>query len=161
LFQYLVIEPTVGGGVLAVELVVGAHRSPCLAFLDRRFKRGQVDFAQRAFAHVGVYRHAFGLLVVGRVMLDGGGDALALDALDDVHAQPRRQVGIFAQVFEVTAVLRHALDVDAGAEHDVHAARAGIAADGGAKVARQRGVPAGRQRHSGGIGRGFAVVTHT
>ena len=68
------------------------------------------------------------LLVVEGVVLDGGDDALGLDALDIGNHHGRVQEGIFREILEVAAAIGRAGDVDAGAEQEVDAAGAGILA---------------------------------
>jgi hypothetical protein len=76
------------------------------------------------------------LLVVQRVVLDGGDDALGLNALDIRNHDGGVQEGILGEIFEVAAGQRRAGDVDAGAEQEMDAAGAGIAAQALAQLAR-------------------------
>ena len=68
-----------------------------------------------------------------------------LHALDVADGHAPGQERVLAEVLEVAAVHGRGVDVDARAEHEVNAARAGIAADGGADALGQRRIPGGRQ----------------
>ena len=94
-------------------------------------------------------------------MLDRGDHALALDALDITHRDTRSQAGIFAKVFEVPPVHRHAVDVHARAEQEVHALRPRIAAQAGADLVRHLRIPGRRQGDAGRIGCGRAEISHS
>ena len=61
-----------------VHQVVGGHDRPGLGFFDRNFKRGQIELMQRALIQVRAGLHALELLVVGRVVLQRGANALTL-----------------------------------------------------------------------------------
>ena len=78
--QFFVLQVIVLAAELAVDLRIGGHDGGNMALFHGRHKRGQVDFAQGAFADDFVDGEAVGFLVVGGVMLDVGDFALALDA---------------------------------------------------------------------------------
>lgn len=99
-------ELAVLGGVGAVDLVVGAHDGPGLGFADRGFEGGEVDLAQGALVDAGIDAHAVGLLVVRREVLEGGADALGLDAVDEGGGEFSGQEGVFGEVFEVASAQR-------------------------------------------------------
>ncbi len=104
----------------AVDLVIGAHHRPGLRLLDGLLEGGQVDFAERAFVHLGADAEALKFLVVGGVMLERGAHAFRLHAPDEVDRQLAGQVGILGEVFEVAPPQRRALHVDARTQHDIH-----------------------------------------
>jgi hypothetical protein len=86
------------------------------------------------------------LLAVERVVLDGGDDALGLDALMNGTTRIGIQKGIFREVLEVAAGDGRAGNVDAGAEQEIDAARAGILAEALADLrANSSGIPGGGQ----------------
>ena len=59
---------------------------------------------KNTFAHVLLDADALRFLVVGDVLLDGGHDAGALDAVDVGSRDARVELGIFAKAFEGSAV---------------------------------------------------------
>ena len=129
LFEDVDVEDFVLGGVLAVDEVVAVHDGADVALLDGGFEGGKVELVEGALVDDGVDVVAIVLGVVGVEVLDGGADALALDAVDvgDVHVGG--EVRVFAEVLEVAAVHGRAVDVDAGAEEEVDAAGARVFAE--------------------------------
>ena len=150
-FEHLEIEELVLRGVDAVDQVVGVHHRVHVGLGDGGLKGGQIDFAHGALVDIDVDVVPVVLLIVERVVLDGGDDALRLHALDVGHDHARVQEGIFREVLEVAAGDGRAGDVDAGAEQEIDAAGAGIAAQALAELARKvpdpRWRPARRRRH--------------
>jgi len=92
--------------------------------------------------------------VVAEEVLDGGADAGPLHAGDVADGHGGGEEGVFAEVLEVAAVAGRAVDVDAGAEHEVDTARAGVAADAGADARGEITVPGGGEADAGGVGGG-------
>ena len=105
-------QPFVFGAVYAVDLVVGAHNGLGLGFFDRCFKGWQIDFPQRSLGHLRGYAHPGSLLVIGRVVLDGSADVMALHAVDIGCRHFACQIRVFAHVLEVSAAQRAPLDAD-------------------------------------------------
>ncbi len=147
-------QPGVLAGVHAVDAVVGRHDGRRLGLDDDALERRQVDLAQRPRVDVGADLHPVGLLVVGREVLHRRADALRLQPRDVRGAEDAAEQGVLGDVLEVAAAQRRPLDVDAGAEHHVHAEGARLAADGGADARGDLRVPAAadrdRRREAGG-----------
>ena len=125
-----------------------------MGLLDGGFEAGEVDLAEGALVDDGVGVVAEELGVVAEEVLDGGADALGLHAGDVAGGDGGGEEGIFAEVLEVAAVARGAVDVDAGAEHVVDAAGTGVAADGFACAGGELGVPGGGEADAYGVGGG-------
>ena len=75
-FEHFQVEEVVLRGVDAVDQVVGVHHRVNVGLGDGGLKGGQIDFAHGALVHVGAGVVAIELLIVERVVLDGGDDAL-------------------------------------------------------------------------------------
>mmetsp|Transcript_24754 Transcript_24754/g.74957 ORF Transcript_24754/g.74957 Transcript_24754/m.74957 type:complete len:559 (-) Transcript_24754:259-1935(-) len=146
--QQRVVQPVVLRALLAVEPVVGAHDCPRLRARDGRLKGGQIDLPQRALVDLRVDRHAVGLLVVGRKVLDRRAHPLTLHALDKTRRKLAREQRVLGKVLEVPAAERVALDVDARAEQHAHAQREALAPERLAHQHCQRRVPRGCERAS-------------
>ncbi len=99
------------------------------ALVTAASKAGQIDFAHGALVHVRAGIVAIELLIVERVVLDGGDDALGLHAFNERNHHCGVQVRILGQVLEVATGDRRARDVDAGTEEEVDVAGAGVAAE--------------------------------
>ena len=138
----------------AVEEVVGGHDGPDVGFLDGGFKGGEVDFVEGALVDVGVDAVALELLVVGGEVLEGGEDALALDAADVGVAEAGGEPGILAVPLKIAAPDGDAVDVDGGAEDHVAAVGAGFRTDGCALLLDEIGIPGGSHGDAGGEGGG-------
>ena len=145
LLEDVVEHPAVVAEVLVAVEVVGPHDAPGVALGDGCLEGRQVDFVEGSVVDYNVGRVAVHLVVVEREMLDAGGDAAALQALDVGHHHTRGQTGVLAHVFEVTAVERRAVDVDAGAENHVLASVAGLLAERAAVEPGHVGIPCRRQ----------------
>ncbi len=158
--ENLVIEEVVLGGVNAVDQVVGVHDRINVALDDGGLEGGQIDFAHGALVHVDAGVVAIELLVVEGVVLDGGDDALGLNALNERNDDGRVEVRVFGKVFKVAAADGRAGNVDAGAEEEIDVAGAGIFAEAFAEVARKIGIPGSGQRHAAGIGGGGSPGAH-
>ena len=127
--------------VRAVDLVVPAHEGGD-ARAHRRLERRVVDLPQRAVRRVARLRVAVRLLRVERKVLDDGGDALALHALDVRRRQRRAERAVLArQVLGVAAVARDAVHVDARPEDDVGALFLELAPERDAPPPREVAVP--------------------
>src|SRR5208283_5372419 len=155
------IEVRVFGEVKAVGQVVGIHDGADVRAFDGGFEDGQVDLAHGAFVDDGVHVVAVVLRIVSHEVLDGGGYAELLHALDIPYGDPPSQERILTEVFKVAAVHRRGINVDARAQHEVNATRAGIGADGCTDALRQRRVPGGRQCDAARHGGGRTVVART
>src|SRR5581483_1881675 len=143
--------------VISAQLVVRAHDAQHVRFLHGRLESRQINFAQRALIQLNVDRTAVKLLVVAGEVFYARGDAFALDALDVRYRHARREERVFAHVFEVPSVEWRALNVHAGAEHDVLSARPRFFADGLAIGEAQIRVPGGSQGDAHGQ-RGGEIV---
>ena len=133
-------------GVFAVDLVVGGHHRPGLAFLDGNLEVLEVDLAQGPLADAGVVLVAVGLLVVGSVVLDGGADVVFLDAADVGGSHLAGEERVFGEILEVSAAQRVAVDVHARGEEHVHAVFVDFIAHRGRHFFHEGGVPrAGEQ----------------
>jgi hypothetical protein len=109
---------------------------------DRRLEAGQVDLVQGTLVDQLVDGAAVGLLVVRRVVLHVGDDALGLDAAHVPDRGTRDEVGILAVRLEGPAVDRYPGDVDVRPLQQVPALRKGF-------PALHHAVPAGQLRIPG------------
>jgi hypothetical protein len=119
LFQDLVDQVLVLGTPLPAELIIGPHQRIHLANLHRGFKTGQVYLAQGTFAHFNADTVTLNLLVIGRIMLHTGRNALVLHTFDIANHHFRDQEGIFTQIFKITAVQWGADNINARAQYHV------------------------------------------
>ena len=71
-------EHLIVGAEFAIDGVVRAHNAARTALLHHRFKGRKIDFMERALGESGIPAHAKRLLVIGRKMLDAGGDSFLL-----------------------------------------------------------------------------------
>src|ERR1700675_1707156 len=94
-------------------------------------------------------------------MFRGGADSLALHALDVSHRELSRQIRILAQVFEIAAVHRRAIDVESRSEHEVHALRAGVSSNLSSHLRSERGIPRSRQGNASDHRGGRAAVANS
>src|SRR5207247_10064191 len=80
-------------------------------------------------------------------MLNGCAYALSLHPLDIADRDPRGEERVLAEVFEVAAIHRGAVDIHARTEHEVHAPGTSVAADLGADSLGQLRIPSGGKRN--------------
>src|SRR5215470_13407416 len=83
--------------------------------------------------------------IIAHEVLDRGADALALHSFDVCDCDSRGEVGIFAEVFEIPAVQRGAINVHAWAEEEIYALGSGIAPNLFANLAGEGCVPGSRE----------------
>ena len=133
-------------GIRAVDEVVGAHDRPRLRGSAHDLEASQVDLAHRALIHDGIRRHAAQLLGVDGEVLGAGGGPRRLDSFDESGRHAPGENRVFGEVLEVTPAQGRTLDVEAGAEQDVDAEASGLQPQRLAHVARELGVPGGRER---------------
>ena len=148
--QHLGQQPGIIAGMYIVDARIAAHDGFGLCGLDDRFKRGQVQLAHRAFVNLAVAVETLVLLIVGGKVLKARARAALLCALHPRRAHCARDKRVLGEILEITPTQWIALDVDAGAEHDVHAVGKSLLADGFALVLQQRGIPRCTARHGGG-----------
>jgi hypothetical protein len=100
------VQVTILRCVLAVDQVVRIHDRADVRLLHRSFKRGKIDFAQRAFIDkgIGIIPQIFG--IVGQEVLDSRGNALRLHSLDIPNRDRRCEERIFPKIFEIAAISR-------------------------------------------------------
>ena len=128
-------------GVFPVELVVGTHHRPGLPLLHCDLEILQIDLPEGAAAHQGIILGAVRLLVVHRVVLDGGTCPVGLDA---PHIGRRHLAGkerVLREVLEVPTVERIPVDVHTRSEQHVHAIFQDLIAQDGGRALHQVGVP--------------------
>lgn len=131
-----------------VHLVVRAHHGARSGGYGR-FEAAEFEFAQGLFGDPHVDGHAVLLLVVQGEVLDGGDEALALDAADLLGDQVRAEQRILGEGLVVASGVRGPDQVDHGRQEDVLAEGAALAADDLAVLAGERGVEGGGQQHGG------------
>ena len=164
----------------AIGAVIGAHDGFHVGFLHQRFESGQVGFPHVFFVGNGIkfVTDGFGAGMHGIVL--GAGSQLqvftvALQALDERHAQTTGEVGIFAVGFMAAAPAGITEDVDVGgpvgqALIDVPVAVGGVGIVLGAAfvgddlgnfvqrfIVEHGGHADGLREHGGGTGTGYAV----
>src|SRR5437016_11929852 len=93
-------------------------------------------------------------------MLNSGAYALALHPLDIADRDTRGEKRIFAEILEVAAIHRRAINVRAGPQHEVHAPGTSVAANLGADSLGEFRIPSGCKRDPAGHGWRGSVVTH-
>src|SRR5215471_13795913 len=102
-------------GVFATKLTVhagiGAHDRSRIPILYRNLKSRQVYFAQGALVDDLVDGLSVLFLVVGCVMLGFSNDLLILNTANLINGQLPGKIGIFTEIFEVTAILRDPGDI--------------------------------------------------
>ena len=100
------------------------------------------------------------LLVVGGEVLDGGAHVLGLNAVDEGGGHFAGEVGIFGEVFKVSAAQGAALDVHCGAKNHAQALVLAAVADGLTHAVDQILVKGGGGSAGGGHADGFNGVVH-
>ena len=146
-------------GVGTVDSVVGGHQASNTALFDGHFEGRQVDLPQGPLIQNGIVGHAAQFLGIGGVVLDAGGDAVALDTPDQCRRHFASQIGVFRKVFEIPAAKGTALDVDAGAQQDTDTLAGGFQAQVAAHFLQQFLVPGvGKARGGGVAGGGDGLV---
>jgi hypothetical protein len=158
LAQHVGEQPPVLRGVLAVDLVVGAHHQPRPGRGDDVLERREVDLPQGPLVGVRADPHPVGFLVVRGEVLHAAADLLRLQPVDHRRGEPAGQVRVFGEVLEVAPAQRVPLDVESRAEdrRDVLGPR--LRAEGGAYLPGQVRVPGAAQRRGGReAGGGLAV----
>ncbi len=135
-------------GVFPVEFVVGAHHRPGLPFLHGDLEILQVDLPEGPAAHQCVVLGPVRLLVVHRIMLDGGTGSVTLDT---PHIGSRHLAGedrILREILEVPSVERVAVDIHARSEQDVHAIFQHLIAQDGGRALHEVRIPGTGQERS-------------
>ena len=148
--QNLGQQPGIIAGMYIVDARIAAHDGFGLCGLDDRFKRGQVQLAHRAFVNLAVAVEALVLLIVGGKVLETCACTALLRTLHPCRAHGARNVGVLGEILEIAPAQRVALDVDAGAKHDVNTVGKSLLADGFALGLQQLGIPRCTARHGGG-----------
>ena len=105
----------------AVDLVVGAHKSPGIRFPDHYLKPLQAHFAERPGVHTTVGIEAVQFYVICRKMLGAYSHALALDTAYPRCSHLAGKEGVFAVILKVTAAKGIALKVHSGTKDHVQA----------------------------------------
>ena len=148
--QHLGQQPGVIAGMYIVDARIAAHDGFRLRIFYDGFKRGQVQLAQGALINLAVAVEALVLLIVGGKVLETGARAALLRTLHPCRAHGARNVGVLGEILKIAPAQRVALDVDAGAKHDVHTVGKSLLADGFALGLQQLGIPRRAARHGGG-----------
>ena len=157
--QHLGQQPGIIAGMYIVDTRIAAHDGFRLRIFYDGFKRGQVQLAQGALINLAVAVEALVLLIVGGKVLKARARAALLCALHPRRAHCARDKRVLGEILEITPTQWIALDVDAGAEHDVHAVGKPLLADGPALGFQQFGIPRRAARHGGGkAGRRLGLV---
>src|SRR5579864_4014128 len=99
--------------------------------------------------------------VVSEEMFDRCADPLALHSADIADCHPGSQKRVFSEVFEVSAIEGCAIDVHAGAKHEVLSLRSCVTSNPGADLSGQGLVPRGRKSDASGHHGCGAVVANT
>src|SRR5580704_967867 len=150
--QHHIVEETVLGTIVAVDLVVRVHDGTHFRNSHSRFKRWQVNLSQCPFRHDHIDVLPINFLIVGSEMFDGRGDALALNPSDERHNKLRSQIRILAgDILKIPATNRQAINVYPGSEQNVDASGPTVPGDGYPFPLSEIPVPTGRQRDPGRI----------
>ena len=136
-------------GVLAVDLVVGAHHQPRPRRGDDVLERRKIDLPQRPLVGVGADPHPVGFLVVRREVLHAPADLLCLQPIDHRRGEPAGQVRILGEVLEVAPAQRVPLDVDSWAEYRRDVLGPRLRAEGGPHLTGQVRIPGTAQCRGG------------
>src|SRR4029077_18572452 len=70
------------GGIDAIYKIVGAHHGPGPTLLHRDFERRKIDLVQGALIDIRARGHSLELLIVDRIVLEGGAHSLTLHPFD-------------------------------------------------------------------------------
>ena len=148
------------GRMLAVDKVVTRHHGAHAGLLDRLAEGREINFVERALVDIGTHLMTVPLLIVARKVFDRRHNPFGLHTLDILHGGLRRQIGVLAEVLEVTAAQGRTVDIDAGSQHDMHAAGAGVLPQTASHIAHQRPVPSRRGSHAAGEHRTAGIVAY-
>ncbi len=132
----------------SVHAIVGRHHRPGFGRFHHVFEGGQIDLAQGPRVGLDADGHAAFFLVVGRIVLQRGADAFALQPLDVGRAQAAGQERVLRIGLEIAAPERRAHDVDGRRQHHARAQRQRLAADRGGHFACQIDVPGRGEGHA-------------
>ena len=119
-FENICKQMLIFGGIVAIDLVIGAHDSIWFGLLDGFFESRQINLTQDALAQFGTHHQALRFLVVDGEVFERSTHPLALDALDEGRTHLTSQIGVFREVFEIAATERRALHVDPWPQDDIH-----------------------------------------
>ncbi len=114
--------------MIACIFVVARHYAPCATLLYSGLEAGQIYLVESTVIDEDVDSGAVDFLVIEGVVLDTGGHAIVLHSFDIRNYHTGGKIRILAHVFEVTAVQRRTIYVDAGAEQHVLVAVTGFLA---------------------------------
>ena len=103
------------GAPHGVHLVIGAHDARGVALFHGDLKGTEIDLPHGAFIHVGAGVYTVFFLVVHGIVLETGGNAIVLRAVDVACYHLSSQNGIFGDVFKVSAAEHIPLDIHPGA----------------------------------------------
>ena len=149
--------------MLAVDFIIGAHDRRRVTLLYSKLKGRQIDLAQRSLVHLTVAVHALIFLAVGCKMLERRACAGALHPTDKSSRHFPRRIGVFRQVFKISAAQGIPLDVAAGAEDQRHIRSQALLPDCRSLLGVQDFIPSGSchhcRRETGG-GEGFVDAYH-
>src|SRR5207244_13440605 len=90
------------------------------------FKGGQVDFAHGVFVNDGIDVVPVVFFVVAHVVLDGRAHSLRLHPSHIGNSGACGEERVLAEILEVSATHRSAVDVHPRAQQEIHATSAGI-----------------------------------
>ena len=141
----------------AVDGVVRAHEGRRFCLFYDTLERTKVDLARGALIADAVAGKAVILGIVERKVLEGNAHALRLHAFDFADTHLGSEKWIFGVILKIAAAQRIALDVDTGAEDNVHTVVPALGGNALPHLSGVFGIPARGDR--GGRregGRGFA-----
>src|SRR5580704_13884374 len=145
----------------SVRQIVGIHHRADMPLLHGDFKGGKIDLTHGALVNNGIRVVAVELGIISHEMFGRRAHSLALHSLDVSHRNLPSEIRIFAHVFEVAAIHRRAIDVEARPEHEVNSPGAGVSPYLDPFLLGKRGIPGGGQRNSAcHYGRGWFGVAY-
>ena len=143
------------------QAAVAAHNGGGSAFLDRKLKGFEVNFADGLLVRPDRDGQAVGFLIVQGKVLDVGVHALTVHALHHGSAHFAGQQAVLAVILKVTAGEGGAVDVHAGGIQTHHMVCSGFGTKGGAKALGKVGVPAGTYNDLTGEGNALQAADQT
>ena len=131
--------------MLVVIQVVRTHNGPCFSFLHGRFKGRQVNFVECTVGNFHICGVAVEFLVVECVMFYAGRDSDRLHSLYVRHNHYGSEIRVFAEVFEIAAVVRSTENAHSWPENHRLVAVARFLSQAHAVNARHVGIPGSRK----------------
>ena len=152
-------QPGILRGMDPVDHIVARHDRADSGFLDSPPESREVYLVHRALVDDGAGSMTVVLGIIQGEVLDRRHDAFSLHTLDILDSRFGSEERILSEVFEITAVVGAAVDIDSGAEHDSDTAGFCVLGDAPAHFQDRVLVPGCRRCDAARIQGALGIVT--